>query len=77
MDYNNIQLNESVTINITDGILTFKIAGNLRNRIFQLLAKRKYSGLTVDEENEMTFYDKLNDYVTLVNSNNSSKFKEF
>jgi hypothetical protein len=54
-------------IEINEGRATFKVSGRTKIEIWDLLEKQNNGVITPEEEQELEFYDKLNDYLTLIN----------
>ncbi len=57
----------SVRIELVEGIPIFKASTAVKNRIQELLDKLQTLPLNPDEEQELNFYEEIDDYLSFVN----------
>jgi predicted DNA-binding protein len=68
----------SVRLEIEQGVVVFRASKEMQNRIENLLEKNKVKSLTDKEEIELNTYEEIDDYLSRVNRliRNSSKESE-
>lgn len=57
----------AVRLELEQGIIIFRASSAVQERIEELLDKQKSDGLTAIEERELTEYEEIDDYLSLVN----------
>jgi hypothetical protein len=64
---NSLPLEGAVCIELVEGVPIFCASSQVQERIEKLINKQKESALTSEEETELTVYEELDDYLSLVN----------
>jgi hypothetical protein len=64
---NSLPLEGAVRIELVEGVPIFRASSQVQERIEKLINKQKESALTSEEETELTVYEELDDYLSLVN----------
>ena len=62
-----LQVEDSIRLELVEGIPIFRASDRVQNRIENLLSKQKESTLNYEEEKELDNYEELDDYLSLVN----------
>ncbi|MBU7586588.1 MAG: hypothetical protein KAF91_27630 [Nostoc sp. TH1S01] len=62
-----LPLEGAVCIELVEGVPIFRASILVQTRIEELLAKQKEVPLTNEEEQELTEYEELDDYLSLIN----------
>ncbi len=57
----------SVHLELEQGIVVFRASTSVQRRIATLLERQKSTALTIEEENELTGYEEVDDYLSHVN----------
>ncbi|BAY47678.1 hypothetical protein SAMD00079811_52970 [Scytonema sp. HK-05] len=64
---NSLPLEGAVRIELVEGVPIFHASTIVQERIETLINKQKDSALTFEEEKELSVYEELDDYLSLVN----------
>ncbi|MCL6750143.1 hypothetical protein KBT16_03785 [Nostoc sp. CCCryo 231-06] len=62
-----LSLEGAISIELQEGIPTFKASNIVQNRIAALLAKQQISPLNSEEEQELDSYEEIDDYLSFLN----------
>ena len=62
-----LPLDNAVRLELVDGILIFRAASTVQDRIELLLDKQRESQLTRRENQELDLYEEIDDYLSFVN----------
>lgn len=62
-----LPIDGAVRIELKEGILIFRVSGQVQTRIEELLFKQKEIPLNRDEEQELDSYEEIDDYLSVVN----------
>ena len=62
-----LPLEESVRIELEEGVPIFRASSSVQARVEGLLAKEREAGLTVEEDEELDRYEEMDDYLSFVN----------
>lgn len=62
-----LPLEGAVRIELEEGVPVFRASDVIRDRIQDLVAKQRRSGLSKEEEKELDRYEEVDDYLSFVN----------
>jgi hypothetical protein len=62
-----LPLEDSVKIELQEGIPIFKATESVQNRIEELLYKQREKGLSSEEDEELRCYEELDEYLSFAN----------
>ena len=62
-----LPLERAVRIELQEGVPIFRASSMIQNRIEKLLLKKKESKLTSKEDQELSLYEELDDYISYAN----------
>lgn len=62
-----LPIERAVRIELQEGVPVFRASSMIQNRIEKLLFKQKESGLTEKENQELSLYEELDDYLSYAN----------
>jgi len=62
-----LPLERAVRIELQEGVPIFRASSLIQNRVEELLYKQRDSKLTVNEDQELSLYEELDDYLSYAN----------
>ena len=62
-----LPLDNAVRLELEEGVPIFRATAKVQQRIEALLAKEKVQSLTKQEQQELDFYEEVDDYLSFVN----------
>lgn len=57
----------AINLELAEGVLVFRVAGAVQERIETLLEKERAAALTPPETDELTRYEEIDDYLSFLN----------
>lgn len=57
----------AVRIELEEGVPIFRASATVQTRIEKLLVKQQESNISLEEEQELDFYEEIDDYLSFVN----------